>query len=115
MEILPNADKAIIPIEKFTNYALDVAKEPDKATAFRLALGYTHENADMLIQNIQVNLCRFPAIRNGHNGHGWLYECIMSLVGVNGRSAKVLTAWIVRDNEDFPRLTSVYVTNRELR
>ena len=115
MDILPGADKAVIPIEKFTKYALDATREPDKATAFRLALGYTQESADALIQSIREDLGKFPAVRNRHNGHGWQYECIMNLVGLNGRSARVLTAWIVRDDEDFPRLTSAYVTNKKLR
>ena len=115
MGILPNADKAVIPLEKFTNYVLNPNKDPNKAFAFQSALGYSVGNADLLIENIRTNLGRFPALSNGHNGYGLRYECIMSIVGANGKNAKVLTAWIVIDGEDFPRLTNAYVTKKMLR
>ena len=115
MGILPNADKAVIPPEKFTNYVLNPNKDPNKAFAFQSALGYYAGNAGLLVDNIRTNLSRFPALPNGHNGYGWRYECIMSIIGANGKMAKVLTAWIVRDGEDFPRLTNAYVTKKKLR
>ena len=40
------------------------------------------------------------------------YEYVMRLKGPNGKEANVLTSWI-RD-EDNKRLTSVYVTNKEV-
>jgi hypothetical protein len=36
MDILPNVDKIVIPIQKIKNYALT---EPNKAKAFKNALG----------------------------------------------------------------------------
>jgi hypothetical protein len=39
MNILPRAEKAVIPIEKFTMYALNAERESNKADAFNLALG----------------------------------------------------------------------------
>ena len=115
MGILPNADKAVIPLEKFSNYVLNPNKDPNKAFAFQAALGYTVGNAGLLVDNISINLSRFPAWPNGHNGYGLRYECIMRITGANGKNATVLTAWIIRDGEDFPRLTNAYVTKKKLR
>ena len=46
---------AKIPKEKFTKYALDPIKQPDKAKAFKEALGYSIDNYQELIDNIQRN------------------------------------------------------------
>ena len=110
--ILPGADKAVIPIEKLTHYSLDLDKDFNKATAFRLALGYTKENASRLVANILMNIILFNAVHKGHNGFGEIYECIMRITGENGKAANVLTGWIVEDGMDFPRLTNVYVTKK---
>lgn len=47
---------AEIPESKFLDYALDMEKQPDKARAFRDALGYTKENYKDLIENIRANV-----------------------------------------------------------
>ena len=49
LNILPRADRAVIPVEKFTKYALNPEKQPNKAIAFELALGYNKENVSKLI------------------------------------------------------------------
>jgi hypothetical protein len=109
MEVLPNADKAIIPVRKITEYALCFSKAPDKALAFQLALGYNQDNAEKLIKNIIANLTKFPAKTKGDKGYGMLYEVIMTLEGENGRTAKVLTAWMHDISENEMRLITVHV------
>ncbi len=113
MNLLPNADKAVIPIEKLTRYSLNFDKDPNKAIAFRVALGYTKETAELLRHNIYANISRFNVIVKGNNGFGDIYESIMRLVGENGKTANVLTSWIVENGTDFPRLTNVYVTKKK--
>lgn len=49
--VLPNYDKAVIPIEKFTQYAPNPEKDKNKAEAFEKALGYNLNNAEGLIKN----------------------------------------------------------------
>jgi hypothetical protein len=114
MNVLPNATEARIPIEKLLNYALDFEKDPNKATAFRIALGYTKRNADALIANIYRNIEKYNAIHKGNNGYGEIYEAVMNLTGENGKTANVLTSWIVENGLDFPRLTNVYVTKKKV-
>ena len=106
---LPRYENSVIPKAKFTEYALNPLKDPDKARAFKVALGYTTENADHLIEQIrsQLPLCR--ATEKGDRGYGMTYEVVMDITGPNGKSAKVLTAWIDDQSNGEMRLTTVHV------
>lgn len=102
---------ANIPEEKFTKYALDPTKSPDKAKAFQSALGYNKSNYYKLIENIKNNIDENKFVKKGDKGHGMLYEYVMELKGENGKKANVMTAWI--DDGGEKRLTSVYVTRKK--
>lgn len=106
---LPKYTEAVIPKEKLTEYALNSEKDPDKAAAFQLALGYTKENANELIQQIHRRLPEYSAKEKTDNGWGKRYEVKMDLKGPNGKTAKVITAWIDDKNTGEMRLTSVYI------
>ncbi|MCL2225263.1 MAG: hypothetical protein FWB96_09900 [Defluviitaleaceae bacterium] len=112
MNLLPNYENAVIPIEKFTEYALDSEVQEDKATAFDRPLGYNRDNADSLIANIRQGLSKFSATAKGDSGHGMRYEVIMTLTGPNGKTANVLTAWIFDKRKNEMRLTSAYVDKK---
>lgn len=106
---LPRYDEAVIPKAKFTQYALNPEKDPNKARAFKSALGYDLDNADDLIEQINAKLPDYEAVEKGDRGWGKRYEVIMDIEGPNGKTAKVLTAWIDDKNTGEMRLTSVYV------
>ncbi|MDR0935981.1 MAG: hypothetical protein LBM98_04785 [Oscillospiraceae bacterium] len=111
-DILPKLDKIRIPVEKFTEYALNPyksKKSKDKATAFELALGYNLGNYELLINSIAANIPYYKAVAKGDNGYGMTYEVIMPLKGDNGKTAKVLTAWIDDLELDEMRLINAYV------
>ena len=103
---------ATMPEGKFTEYALNFSKAPDKATAFEKALGYTLDNYSDLIENIKKHLDESKFVEKGDNGYGMRYEYVIRLKGPNGKEANVLTSWI--QDKDDKRLTSVYVTNKEV-
>jgi len=113
MQPLPGYERAVIPIEKFTKYALDSMVEPDKAVAFERALGYTIKNAEELIENIRLHLGDFPHKEKGDNGYGMTYEVRMVLTGGNGKRADVITAWINDTLKGELRLVSAYVNKRK--
>jgi len=114
MNVLPNADKAFIPIEKFTEYALNFIKEPNKAIAFERALGYNKNNAAELIANILENLSLFAAVEKGDKGFGMQYEVVLNLLGANNKYANVLTGWIIDNKTNEARLTTAYVTKKKV-
>jgi hypothetical protein len=114
MVILPNADEAVIPVAKFTDYVLDPINSRGKWIAFRDALGYTKQNAHLLIDNIKQNLKSFPAERKGDSGYGETYAVLMKLTGANGKTAHVMTAWLDDAQTGEMRLTSAYIKKRRV-
>ena len=113
MNVLPQADNVVIPIEKFTKYALDPVDDYDKHIAFKRALGYTLDNYQDLIDNIRANIKNFNAKPKADDGHGLRYEVIMELTGANGKTAFVLTAWIDDKTKGEMRLINAYVDKRK--
>lgn len=105
-------DKIFIEVseEKFTQYALNPQKSPDKARAFKEALGYTNKNYRKLIEDINSHFDMDKMEAKGDMGYGMRYQQIMRLKGPNGKEANVLTAWVQEENN--LRLTSVYVTKK---
>jgi SPP1 gp7 family putative phage head morphogenesis protein len=109
VNVLPKLDKIKIPIEKFTQYALNPLKDENKALAFDLALGYNLSNVDSLIENIKKNLSKFPAKLKSDKRYGDIYEVVLELQGANGKSAKVLTGWLDDRERGEIRLTTVHI------
>jgi hypothetical protein len=110
MAKLPNSDKAIIPLEKFAEYALN-PKHPSgrhKARVFQAALGLTIDDAEYLQEIIQEIVQTHDAIPEDAITYGKRYVIDFKL-STNVGSALIRTAWIVRYSEDFPRLTSCYI------
>ena len=113
MNTLPRANEAVIPIEKFTMYALNPSKDKDKAIAFDLALGYNVDNVEKLIEQIRTKLDKFPVTVKEDMGYGTRYEVLIGIVGVNGKTANVLTGWIDDVFNGEMRLTTVYVDRKQ--
>ncbi len=114
---LPNFQNAVIPYVKLTDYALNKNNSGgrDKAIAFENALGYTVDNAGELKANILQHLAFFEATLVKETEYGKLYEVIINLKGPNGKTANVLSAWIIKTGAAFPSLTSVYITKKKVK
>jgi len=113
VNVLPRYNEAVIPIKKFVEYALNPEKDPNKALAFFLALGYNISSADKLVQNIRDNIANFECREKNDLGHGAIYEVCMVLLGENGKTANVLTAWIDDKATGEMRLINAYVKKRK--
>ena len=101
--------KAVFLAEKLTQYALNPLKDKHKAAAFRLALGYQLQDADELMRNVAAHINKFTAVEKPDNGYGKRFQILMELTGKNGKTAKVMTAWIQDKDTKVIRLTSIYV------
>ncbi|HEX8396387.1 MAG TPA: hypothetical protein VF644_03005 [Pyrinomonadaceae bacterium] len=110
MAILPNADKAIVPIEKLWDYSLNSSHDrgKHKARVFASALGMTQAVAprlrDMILQAALIN----EAVEIETNEHGTRYTMDFQALGLKGEIT-IRTAWIIDAGEDVPRLVSCYV------
>jgi hypothetical protein len=104
---LPNIENATIPIEKLTKYSLKPGT--DKAIAFKLALGFDISSAEQLKDQIIANLPNITAKIREKTTYGQNFQVDLKLVGLNGKTANVRTAWIIREENGNPQLTSAYV------
>ena len=115
MNLLPKYEQAVIPIQKFTHYALDPEGDMHKALVFKSALGYDKENAMDLIENIRAHLPYTEAELQSDLGFGKRYKLTMTLTGPNGKSAEVVTAWIDDKATGQMRLSTVYILKKKGR
>jgi len=107
---LPNGESADLGA-KLEEYALNPLHRDGrhKARVFESALGITHANRQVLRQAILAAAATSDqAEARGNNGHGDLYQLRFRMETAKG-TACVLTAWIVRHGEDFPRLVTCYI------
>lgn len=107
---LPNPERAHLG-DKLATYVLNPLHREGKhkARVFESVLGITRENQEILRRAIlHAAATSEEAEPRGDQGHGTLFVLRFPLVTPRGR-AVVLTAWIVRNGEDFPRLTTCYI------
>jgi hypothetical protein len=111
---LPNGHLAELG-DKLDEYVLneDHPRGRHKARVFKSVLGITIGNSYLLQQAILDAVARSDeAVETGDHGFGMNYRLIFGMEG-NGRSAQVLTGWIVERGTDFPRLTTCYILTAE--
>ncbi|MBD2757790.1 DUF6883 domain-containing protein [Spirosoma validum] len=108
--LLPNADQAIIDDQKITDYVLNPEHEEGKhkAFVFKSVLGITASEANEMKAQILLELFRNPAHTGREDKHGKRYSVKFDWTR-SGRTATVLTSWIIRTGESAPRLTSCYI------
>ncbi len=101
---LPNGDRADLG-SKIEDYALNPWhwEGRHKAWVFESVLGITLTNREVLREAILSTAENSEEAEPlGNNGRGEVYVLRFPLETPRGRAA-VLTVWIVRDGEDFPR------------
>lgn len=107
---LPSGERADLGT-KLEEYVLNPLHRQGrhKAHVFASALGITLASRNVLHQAILAAAAASDqAEARGDHGYGEVYVLRFPLETARG-SAIVLTAWIVRHGEDFPRLTTCYI------
>lgn len=107
---LPNPDRVIVDITKLRDYCLSTTHKRgrNKARVFAAALGLTADNAEQLQAALLIAAQSCEATPTEETEFGQLYMLDFLMLGPAGQ-AMVRSSWIVRNGEDFPRLTSCYV------
>ncbi len=108
---LPNGDRAMVDIRKLREYCLSTThrRGRHKARVFEGALGLTARDAEVLRTALLQAARTGDTVKSGeHDSHGRRYILDFPWTWL-GRQATIRSAWIIRPNEDFPRLTSCYV------
>ena len=107
---LPNGERAFLGT-KLEDYSLNLLHRDGrhKARVFQSSLGISLANADVLRRALNHAAATSEnAIHHGNNGFGEVYELRFPLATDRG-TAIVLSAWVIRDREDFPRLTTCFI------
>ncbi|MBE9126043.1 MULTISPECIES: DUF6883 domain-containing protein [unclassified Coleofasciculus] len=107
---LPNPERAIIDSQKLAGYCLN-PKHPDgqhKARVFKSALDLDSDDIEELEAALLQALQAHDAIPDKRNPYGQKY--IIDFPMTRGdKQAIIHSVWIIRNNEDFPRLITCYV------
>lgn len=108
---LPNYQKAVLPREKLEKYVLDPTNPvgKHKAILFEKVLGFVKSDWDSLRNAILSELAYHKGTTGRRDHYGQRYNVTMPITGPNGRTADVLTAWIVDTGEDYPTFITAYV------
>ena len=111
---LPNAELAIIDIEKIRDYCLnqDHPRGKHKARVFERDLGLTTGETEELIISIKKGIQEAECFEGEGDAYGQRYSVDIR-IEKNDVKAYVRTGWIIRRGEIQPRLTTCFVKSRE--
>lgn len=116
---LPNAERAVIDIDKLRDYSLN-PNHPEgkhKARVFLASLGFTADHAERLRELIMEAILTKEATEQQPTSYGQRFRVDFHVRGEQGLVAMLSTirsAWIIRNGEDFPRLTSCFILKRRI-
>jgi hypothetical protein len=106
---IPNAERAVIDPAKLRDYLLSSTHPVGrfKAPLF-LGLGYTAADWSRLETDLRGQHLPEDALAAPPTPYGQKYVIRATLIGPTGRSARVVTVWVVRVGEDFARFVTAY-------
>lgn len=106
---LPNSDRAVIDSAKLRHYLLSTSHPVGRFKArFFESLGYLADNWERLEADIRDLIAAAEARPSEKTEYGAKFEVQGTITGPNGRSAEVLTVWIILTGEDVPRFITAY-------
>ncbi|HEY5894355.1 MAG TPA: hypothetical protein VIT91_14110 [Chthoniobacterales bacterium] len=108
--LLPNSEHAFIDIRKLADYSLDPTHPVGrhKSIVFRSALGITSDGAETLRDLLLRAVLVHEAAPGRLDEFGQRYTVDFPAFTAFG-SAVLRSAWMVRTDEDFPRLITCFV------
>jgi hypothetical protein len=110
---LPNADRAVVDVERLRDYSLNPAhdKGKHKARVFAAAMGFTVADAERLRGMVIAAVLTNEAEQGVTDEHGTRYRVDFEVQGLRG-PVMIRTAWHINVGEATPRLVSCYVKRK---
>ena len=106
---LPNADRVVVDPAKIRDYLLAVAHPVGRFKArFFVSLGYATDQWERLQDDILAIARSGTVFGETVNTYGRKFEVDGILTAPSGRLATVRTVWLIRTEENFPRLVTVF-------
>jgi hypothetical protein len=116
MQVLPNLEHAVIPVEKLRDYALNMehAEGRHKAAVFKDVLGIERRHADVLAELLRSTLPTAPAQSGKGDQYGEYWTTYHRIIGLNGQPAIVTVGWIFKKEQgQAPQLISCYIDTKK--
>lgn len=106
---IPNAERAIVEPSKVRDYLLSPTHAVVRfKAAFFGRLGYAQDNWRELQRDLALIAQCDTAVPGQFSRFGAKYEVSAILRGPSGRSAAVVTVWMLRTGETTPRFVTAY-------
>jgi hypothetical protein len=107
---LPGRQRAIVDIAKLRDYCLSLThvRSRHKARVFDAVLGLTSSDAELLRERLIHAALEGDAITGASDEYGNRYTIDFEMTR-GARRATIRSAWIVRQGDFVPRLTSCFV------
>lgn len=111
MKLRDFASRLVIDRRKLTEYALNPESERGrhKARVFEAVLGYTRENYQSLLEQIEAQALDADAKVQRTDAYGQHLYADLEIVGVAGQQASVRTGWLVAPDTNEAWLITLYV------
>jgi hypothetical protein len=106
---IPNADRAIIAVEKLTAYLLNPAHKRGGAKArLLLALGYRSQEPGILEADLRAWQLSLDPVRTSQNAYGVAYEIEGPITTPSGRVVRFCSIWQLDTGSEVPRFVTMY-------
>jgi hypothetical protein len=106
---VPNADRAVIAVEKIRDYLLNPAHRRGGSKARRLiAMGYSADDWQQLADDLRSQHLGRDVDAQEQNEYGEKYIIIADLLGPVGDSVPFRSVWQIDVGTDVPRLITMY-------
>ncbi len=109
---IPNSNRVILG-DKLERYCLN-SQHPvgrHKALLFQKKLGITIDNKEILERALLQAIQKSDAVIYKQDRYGVHYD-VKFLLSTEKGSSLILSSWIIRSNETFPRLTNAYPVSK---
>jgi hypothetical protein len=109
---LPAGDRALIDPSKVRDYLLSPSHPVGRFKAvFFAAVGFEQGDWRLLVAELARLASEGEAMPTEASDYGQKYEIRGTIAGRFGRSAMILSAWIVRTGEAIPRFVTAHPAN----
>lgn len=106
---VPNADRAIIAVEKLTAYLLNPSHRRGGAKArLLLSLGYETDVPDVLESDLRSQHLPLDVARTSKNPYGMVYEIEGPIRTPRARAVRFCSIWQIDTGTDVPRFITMY-------
>ena len=106
---VPNAERAIIAVEKLTEYLLNMSHKRGAAKArLLLGAGYRPDSPRLLESDLRAQHLSLDVARTSENPYGRVYEVDAPIKTPSGKTVRFCSIWQIDTGTDVPRFITMY-------